>query len=64
MAGSFGDEAGHYSTSEAIGRIPFDRVETSPGEQVAPGVSCRVQPGDECEESIPTPAERVTAAPA
>jgi len=63
MAGSFGYEAEHYSMSKAIGRILFDQVEDSPGEQVvAPGASCRTQLGDEYEASIPTPVERVAAA--
>jgi FAD/FMN-containing dehydrogenase/Fe-S oxidoreductase len=44
MAGSFGYEAEHYSMSKAIGRILFDQIRESPGEQVvAPGTSCRTQ---------------------
>ncbi len=65
MAGSFGYEAEHYSMSKAIGRILFDQVETSPGEQVvAPGASCRAQlksrPGASAEP--PHPVEKVAAA--
>ncbi len=63
MAGTFGYEAEHYSMSQAIGTILFDQVESSPGGQVvAPGASCRTQLGDEYEEPIPTPVERVAAA--
>ena len=63
MAGTFGYEAEHFSMSRAIGSILFDQVEASPGGQVvAPGASCRTQLGDEYEESIPTPVERVAAA--
>jgi Fe-S oxidoreductase len=44
MAGSFGYEAEHYELSTAIGRILYDQVEESPGDQVvAPGASCRTQ---------------------
>ncbi|ESS06309.1 MAG: FAD/FMN-containing dehydrogenase [uncultured archaeon A07HB70] len=65
MAGSFGYEAEHYSMSKAIGRILFDQVEESPGEQVvAPGASCRAQlksrPGASAEP--PHPVEKVAAA--
>ena len=63
MAGTFGYEAEHFSMSKAIGSILFDQVESSPGGQVvAPGASCRTQLGDEYEESVPTPVERVAAA--
>ncbi|MFC6772423.1 (Fe-S)-binding protein, partial [Halorubrum pallidum] len=44
MAGSFGYEAEHYSMSKAIGRILFDQVDASDGDEVvAPGASCRTQ---------------------
>jgi len=44
MAGSFGYEAEHYSMSKAIGRILFDQVAESDGDEVvAPGASCRSQ---------------------
>jgi FAD/FMN-containing dehydrogenase/Fe-S oxidoreductase len=63
MAGSFGYESEHYSMSQAVGSILFDQVESSPGGQVvAPGASCRTQIGDEYEESVPHPVERVAAA--
>ncbi|MFB6194785.1 MAG: FAD-binding and (Fe-S)-binding domain-containing protein [Haloplanus sp.] len=63
MAGSFGYEAEHYSMSRAIGRILFDQIEDSPGDQVvAPGASCRTQLGDEYGDAPPTPIERVADA--
>jgi Fe-S oxidoreductase len=47
MAGSFGYEKEHYDLSKAIGRILFEQVDASGGEQVvAPGASCRTQLGD------------------
>jgi FAD/FMN-containing dehydrogenase/Fe-S oxidoreductase len=64
MAGSFGYEAEHYDISQAIGRILFRQVETSPGEHVtAPGASCRSQLGDrEGAERPPHPVEKVAEA--
>jgi Fe-S oxidoreductase len=65
MAGSFGYEAEHYDLSKAIGRILYDKIESSPGETVvAPGASCRSQLGDdEFEgEHPPHPVEKVREA--
>jgi len=64
MAGSFGYEAEHYELSAAIGRILFDQVQASPGEQVvAPGTSCRTQLGDRPgHDHPPHPIEKVAAA--
>jgi FAD/FMN-containing dehydrogenase/Fe-S oxidoreductase len=64
MAGSFGYESEHYDISQAIGRILFRQVESSPGEHVtAPGASCRSQLGDrEDEEQPPHPIEKVAEA--
>ena len=65
MAGSFGYEAEHYSMSKAIGRILFDQVDASSGDEViAPGASCRSQlkerDGDTPEP--PHPVEKLAAA--
>ena len=46
MAGSFGYEAEHYSMSQAIGQLLFERVDGTAGAPVAPGASCRTQLGD------------------
>ena len=64
MAGSFGYEAEHYELSQAIGRILFRQVETSPGEEVvAPGGSCRSQLGDRPGETQPPhPIQKVADA--
>ncbi|WP_129115489.1 FAD-binding and (Fe-S)-binding domain-containing protein [Halegenticoccus tardaugens] len=63
MAGSFGYEAEHYSMSQAIGRMLFDRIDASEGEGVvAPGASCRTQIGDEYGEKPPHPIEKLEAA--
>ena len=64
MAGSFGYEAEHYDLSKAIGRILFDQVDASDGEQVvAPGISCRTQLGDQPGRSRPRhPIEAVAVA--
>ncbi|MFC6835432.1 FAD-binding and (Fe-S)-binding domain-containing protein [Halomarina ordinaria] len=64
MAGSFGYEAEHYDISQAIGRILFRQVETSPGDEVtAPGASCRSQLGDRPGAAMPPhPIERVADA--
>ncbi|WP_136717852.1 FAD-binding and (Fe-S)-binding domain-containing protein [Halorientalis salina] len=61
MAGSFGYEAEHYDLSKAIGRILFDQVDSSPGEEVvAPGASCRTQLGDRSgHDRPPHPIEKV-----
>ncbi|MFD1587392.1 FAD-binding and (Fe-S)-binding domain-containing protein [Halorientalis brevis] len=61
MAGSFGYEAEHYDLSKAIGRILFDQVDESPGEEVvAPGASCRTQLGDRPgEDRPPHPIEKI-----
>jgi FAD/FMN-containing dehydrogenase/Fe-S oxidoreductase len=61
MAGSFGYETEHYDLSMAIGRILFEQVDASPGEQVvAPGASCRTQLGDrEGHDRPPHPIEKV-----
>jgi len=63
MAGSFGYEAEHYDLSQAIGRILFRQVETSPGDPVtAPGGSCRSQLGDRDGAEIPPhPIEKIEA---
>ena len=64
MAGSFGYEAEHYESSQAIGRILFRQVEQSAGDLVtAPGASCRSQLGDRPGESRPPhPIEKVADA--
>jgi len=64
MAGSFGYEAEHYELSQAIGRILFRQVETSPGDEVtAPGGSCRSQLGDRPGETQPPhPIEKIADA--
>jgi len=65
MAGSFGYEAEHYSMSQAIGRMLFDAVEESPGEEVtAPGTSCRSQLAgtDRTDGKPPHPIEKFEAA--
>ncbi|AZQ14697.1 FAD-binding and (Fe-S)-binding domain-containing protein [Halorubrum sp. PV6] len=65
MAGSFGYEAEHYEMSKAIGRLLFDQVDDSDGDEVvAPGASCRSQlkerDGDAPEP--PHPVEKLAAA--
>ena len=65
MAGSFGYEAEHYAMSKAIGRLLFDQIDESDGDQVvAPGASCRSQlkerDGDVPEP--PHPVEKLAAA--
>ncbi len=63
MAGSFGYEAEHYSMSQAIGRLLFERIEESDGEAVvAPGASCRTQIGDEYGGKPPHPIEKLAEA--
>ncbi len=63
MAGTFGYEAEHYSMSQAIGSMLFDRIDQSDGETVvAPGASCRTQIGDNYEEKPPHPIEKVADA--
>jgi FAD/FMN-containing dehydrogenase/Fe-S oxidoreductase len=64
MAGSFGYEADHYSLSQAIGRLLFDQVEESDGDEVvAPGESCRTQLGDRDGASRPPhPVEKLADA--
>ena len=41
-----GYEAEHYSMSQAIGQLLFERVDGTAGAPVAPGASCRTQLGD------------------
>jgi len=65
MAGSFGYEAEHYSMSKAIGRILFDQVAESDGDEVvAPGASCRSQlkERDGGAPEPPHPVEKLAAA--
>ncbi len=65
MSGSFGYEAEHYSMSQAIGRILFDQVRDSDGDEVvAPGTSCRTQLGDwdGTDGEPPHPVEKLAAA--
>ncbi|MDZ5809957.1 FAD-linked oxidase C-terminal domain-containing protein [Halorubrum sp. AD140] len=63
MAGTFGYEAEHYSMSQAIGSMLFDRIDDSDGDAVvAPGASCRTQIGDEYEEKPPHPIEKLADA--
>ena len=63
MAGTFGYEVEHYSMSQAIGSMLFDRIDDSDGESVvAPGASCRTQIGDEYDEKPPHPVERIADA--
>jgi len=65
MAGSFGYEAEHYSMSKAIGRILFDQLEESDGDEVvAPGASCRTQlkERDGGASEPPHPVEKLAAA--
>jgi Fe-S oxidoreductase len=63
MAGTFGYEAEHYSMSQAIGSMLFDRIDDSDGDTVvAPGASCRTQIGDEYEEKPPHPIEKIAEA--
>jgi len=65
MAGSFGYEAEHYSMSKAIGRILFDQVAESDGDEVvAPGASCRSQlkERDGGPPEPPHPVEKLAAA--
>ncbi|MFB6122327.1 MAG: FAD-binding and (Fe-S)-binding domain-containing protein [Haloferacaceae archaeon] len=63
MAGSFGYEAEHFSMSKAVGRILFDQVDDSPGEEVvAPGASCRTQLGDHYDRKPPHPVRKLADA--
>ena len=65
MAGSFGYEAEHYSMSKTIGRILFDQVDESDGDEViAPGASCRSQlkERDGGAPEPPHPIEKLAAA--
>ncbi|EMA63831.1 FAD-binding and (Fe-S)-binding domain-containing protein [Halorubrum lipolyticum] len=65
MAGSFGYEAEHYSMSKAIGRILFDQIDESDGDEVvAPGASCRSQlkERDAGAPEPPHPVEKLAAA--
>ncbi|GAB7011638.1 FAD-binding and (Fe-S)-binding domain-containing protein [Halorubrum trueperi] len=63
MAGTFGYEEEHYSMSQAIGSMLFDRIDDSDGESVvAPGASCRTQIGDEYDEKPPHPIEKLADA--
>jgi len=63
MAGTFGYEAEHYSMSQAIGSMLFDRIDDSDGDSVvAPGASCRTQIGDEYDEKPPHPIEKLADA--
>ncbi len=63
MAGTFGYEAEHYSMSQAIGSMLFDRIDQSDGETVvAPGASCRTQIGDNYDAKPPHPIEKVSDA--
>ncbi len=65
MAGSFGYEAEHYSMSQAIGRLLFDKADESPAtEIVAPGTSCRTQLKDYEKQhgKPPHPIEKVAEA--
>ncbi|SDM83861.1 Fe-S oxidoreductase [Halogranum gelatinilyticum] len=64
MAGSFGYETEHLSMSKAIGRILYDQVDDSPGDEVvAPGASCRSQLAEKTGETgdPPHPIEKVDA---
>ena len=63
MAGTFGYESEHYSMSQAIGSMLFDRIDQSDGETVvAPGASCRTQIGDNYDDKPPHPIEKVSDA--
>ncbi|OYR51681.1 FAD-binding and (Fe-S)-binding domain-containing protein [Halorubrum sp. Ea8] len=63
MAGTFGYESEHYSMSQAIGSMLFDRIDDSDGDSVvAPGASCRTQIGDEYDEKPPHPIEKIADA--
>ncbi|MFW6316868.1 MAG: FAD-binding and (Fe-S)-binding domain-containing protein [Halorubrum sp.] len=63
MAGTFGYESEHYSMSQAIGAMLFERIDDSDGETVvAPGASCRTQIGDEYDEKPPHPIEKIADA--
>ncbi|WP_144797282.1 FAD-binding and (Fe-S)-binding domain-containing protein [Halorubrum depositum] len=63
MAGTFGYESEHYSMSQAIGSMLFDRIDDSDGDAVvAPGASCRTQIGDEYDEKPPHPIEKIADA--
>ena len=65
MAGSFGYEAEHYSMSKAIGRLLFEQVQESDGDEVvAPGTSCRTQLGDwdGTDGEPPHPVQKLAAA--
>ena len=65
MSGSFGYEAEHFSMSRAIGRLLFDQVRDSGGEEiVAPGTSCRTQLGDweGTDGEPPHPVQKLAAA--
>ncbi|MEF8858298.1 MAG: FAD-linked oxidase C-terminal domain-containing protein [Halolamina sp.] len=63
MAGTFGYEAEHYSMSQAIGSMLFDRIDDSDGDAVvAPGASCRTQIGDEYSEKPAHPIEQIADA--
>ncbi len=63
MAGSFGYEAEHYSMSQAVGEMLFERIDDDSGDSVvAPGASCRTQIGDEYDEKPPHPIEKVAEA--
>jgi FAD/FMN-containing dehydrogenase/Fe-S oxidoreductase len=63
MAGTFGYEAEHYSMSQAVGSMLFDRIDDSDGDAVvAPGASCRTQIGDEYGEKPDHPIERIADA--
>ncbi|SFL50519.1 Fe-S oxidoreductase [Halogranum rubrum] len=65
MAGSFGYEAEHLSMSKAIGRLLYDQVDASDGDEVvAPGASCRSQLAEKTGQTSdpPHPIERFEAA--
>jgi FAD/FMN-containing dehydrogenase/Fe-S oxidoreductase len=65
MSGSFGYEAEHYSMSKAIGRLLFEQVQESDGDEVvAPGTSCRTQLGDwdGTDGEPPHPVQKLAAA--
>ncbi|EJN61026.1 FAD-binding and (Fe-S)-binding domain-containing protein [Halogranum rubrum] len=65
MAGSFGYEAEHLSMSKAIGRLLYDQVDASNGDEVvAPGASCRSQLAEKTGQTSdpPHPIERFEAA--
>ena len=63
MSGTFGYEVEHYSMSQAIGSMLFERIDASEGDVVvAPGASCQTQIGDEYDETPPHPIEKLAAA--